>query len=165
MPESHDTVLELDLADREATEALARRLADIARRGDVIGLTGELGAGKTTFARAFVRARQAPSGRVDREMPSPTFTLVQVYEADGGPVWHVDLYRLARPEDALELGIEEAYVQGIALIEWPERLGPALPGERLAVALSFGDSPGRRRARLVGRGGWAARLGALARRE
>src|SRR6266700_1981101 len=113
----------IDLPDEAATAALAARIASLARPGDVIALKGELGAGKTSFARAFIRAR---NGR--EAVPSPTFTLVQTYELPGGAVWHFDLYRLHSPEEAWELGIEEAFHAGIALIEWPERLGSLLPG-------------------------------------
>src|SRR6266704_6126905 len=87
-----------ELPDEAATAALAAGIAALARPGDVIALKGELGAGKTSFARAFIRAR----GGVEA-VPSPTFTLVQVYELPGGPIWHIDLYRLRDPEEAWEL--------------------------------------------------------------
>ena len=98
------------------TEHLASRLAKIAAMGDVITLSGDLGAGKTVFARAFICAL----GEV-QEVPSPTFTLVQSYYLNPIPVHHFDLYRLENPEDAFELGIEDLFSQGISLIEWPER--------------------------------------------
>lgn len=143
----------LDLPDETATAALAERLAGLAAAGDVIALQGELGTGKTSFARAFIRARGG-----GEEVPSPTFTLVQIYDLDPVPVWHFDLYRLHAPEEAWELGIEDAFATAISLIEWPERLGPLLPPRRLEVALAFGDRPEARRAVLSGGSGWRRRL-------
>jgi tRNA threonylcarbamoyladenosine biosynthesis protein TsaE len=110
-----ETTVILDLPDEAATESLARRLAGVARPGDVIALWGGLGAGKTAFARAFVRAAGDPA----EEVPSPTFTLVQTYALAAGPCWHFDLYRLQAPDEVWELGIEEAFAGGIVLIEWP----------------------------------------------
>lgn len=107
--------------------------------GDVVALVGDLGAGKTTFARALIAAFAAEAGEVPPEVPSPTFTLVQTYEFPRAALWHFDLYRIERPDDALELGIEEALAEGIALIEWPERLGGFLPARRIEVHLDFGD--------------------------
>ncbi len=147
----------VDLPGEHATAALAARLAALARPGDVIALKGELGAGKTSFARAFIRARGG-----DEDVPSPTFTLVQTYDLPGGTVWHFDLYRLRAAEEAWELGIEEAFDQGIALIEWPERLGVLLPSRRLLIELDFAAEAGARRAILSGSGDWAPRLAALA---
>lgn len=147
----------IDLPDENATAVLAARLAGLARPGDVIALKGELGAGKTSFARAFIRARGG-----DEDVPSPTFTLVQSYDLRGGTIWHFDLYRLRAPEEAWELGIEEAFADGIALIEWPERLGVLLPRRRLMVELDFRAGPDARRATLSGVGDWAPRLAALA---
>jgi tRNA threonylcarbamoyl adenosine modification protein YjeE len=150
----------IDLVDETATAALATRTAGLAGRSDIIALRGDLGSGKTTFARAFIRARS----KQEDEVPSPTFTLVQVYES--GPsepsIWHFDLYRLRAAEEAWELGIEEAFGEGISLIEWPERLGPLLPPRRLQIALEFGNRPGERRAQLDPGTGWHARLSAIA---
>ena len=84
-------------------------------------------------------------------MPSPTFTLAQTYDFHSGTIWHFDLYRLEEAEDALELGIEDAFAEGISLIEWPERLGAWLPAGRLTVALSAGPAPEARRAVLFRR--------------
>jgi tRNA threonylcarbamoyladenosine biosynthesis protein TsaE len=155
-----DAALSLELASESATAALAARVAGLAAAGDVIALRGELGSGKTTFARGFIRAR----GRADEEVPSPTFTLVEVYEfPHGAPaVWHFDLYRLGKSEDAYELGFEEALAGAILLIEWPERLGPLLPHQRLDVTLAAGSSPHRRRVRIQASPAWARRLGRLA---
>ncbi len=132
-------------------------------------LFGDLGAGKTTLARAFINALPPPAAAVAvsgaEAVPSPTFTLVQIYERDPAPVWHFDLYRLARPEDAFELGFEEAMGQAICLIEWPERLGPALPDPRLEIRLDFAATPEARRAVLRGGGTWPGRLSKLGRHD
>lgn len=160
-PQRHPAVLEIRLPDESATAALARRLAPLARRGDVIALFGDLGSGKTSFARAFINALARPGGAAaGEEVPSPTFTLVQVYERDPAPVWHFDLYRLSRAEEVHELGFEEALAEGIALIEWPERLGDLLPPHRLAIRFAFADAAARH-ATLDGGGSWPARLRAL----
>src|SRR5579862_4716626 len=147
----------IELPDEAATAAFAARVAALARPGDVIALAGELGAGKTSFARAFIRAR----GGAD-DVPSPTFTLVQVYELDGAAIWHFDAYRLRHPDEAWELGIEDAFRDGISLIEWPDRFGDLLPARRLLVVLDFAVTPGGRRATLSGEGDWAPRIAALA---
>lgn len=149
------TAIVLDLADEAATQALARRLAEGARAGDVIALEGDLGAGKTSLARAFV---QSLAG-AEEEVPSPTFTLAQLYDTARGTIWHFDLYRLDKADDALELGIEDAFADGISLIEWPDRLGAWLPRDRLVVRLSADGEGTKRRAEVtaVGRG-WTERL-------
>lgn len=144
----------LVLSDLAATESLARRIAKTAGRGDAIALSGGLGAGKTAFARAFIAAR---SGRPE-DVPSPTFTLAQGYDLPGGVIWHFDLYRLARPEDAWELDIEDAFRDGISLIEWPDRLGALLPDDRLDIELMLGENPGERRATLTPHGSWIGRV-------
>jgi tRNA threonylcarbamoyladenosine biosynthesis protein TsaE len=152
-----DASVSLSLADERATEALAARLARVARQGDVIALAGPLGAGKTSFARAFIRARFGEP----QDVPSPTFTLVEIYSGDGPPVWHFDLFRLAAPEEVWEVGIEVAFAEGISLIEWPERLGPLLPKEHLAIALAFGPSATARTARLIASPSWEPRIRGL----
>ena len=145
------------LADETATDRLARALAPLLAPGDTVLLSGELGAGKTRLARALIGAlSDAPE-----EVPSPTFTLVQSYETRRGRVSHFDLYRLAQPDEAYELGIEEAASDGIALVEWPERLGAHLPADRLEIALGFGRKPEQRIARLAGHGSWRERLAEL----
>jgi tRNA threonylcarbamoyladenosine biosynthesis protein TsaE len=142
---------ELRLSHAAATDRLAAAVAALARPGDVILLKGDLGTGKTRFARGFIAAR---AGRA-LDVPSPTFTLVQTYELPGGAVWHFDLYRLERPQDAAELGIDEAFTEGISLVEWPDRLGEAAPADRLEIALVYGDAPEERCATLSGFGRWA----------
>ncbi len=129
----------LPLADETATEQLGATLAARLKPGDVVGLKGELGAGKTTLARAILRAAMDDPALI---VPSPTFTLVEVYETPHGTYWHFDLYRLETPEQVFELGWEEARAEGIVLLEWPERLGPLLP-KHLSVTLEI-DGDGRR---------------------
>ena len=161
-------MIEFHLSGLDATASLAHALAKLCRQGDVIGLRGELGAGKTTFARAFIHARGAMAGihgHEHEEVPSPTFTLVQIYDLGKVAVWHFDLYRLERGADAVELGIDEAFATAISLVEWPERLGTLLPPDRLEVRLEItaGDGDGDeddagRTARLTGFGTWEGRL-------
>ncbi len=150
--------LVLALSDLAATERLGRALAGLLRRGDVVALTGDLGAGKTALARALIRALPGPEGAAEEEVPSPTFTLVQTYERDPAPVWHFDLYRIENPEEIEELGLSEALAEGITLIEWPERLGRALPADALSVTLAFAAGEEAREARLEGGGDWPSRL-------
>lgn len=145
----------LTLPDLAATEALAARVAARVRPGDAILLEGPLGAGKSAFARAFLRAA---SGDPALEVPSPTFTLVQGYDLPACPAHHFDLWRLDGPGALAELGWEEAR-EGIVLVEWPDRLGSLRPPEALTVALAPGESEEARRATLAG---WPGRLAALA---
>ncbi|WP_193366586.1 tRNA (adenosine(37)-N6)-threonylcarbamoyltransferase complex ATPase subunit type 1 TsaE [Pelagibius marinus] len=160
MPSASALPLRLPLPDLEATERLGRALAAILRPGDVVALYGDLGAGKTALARALIRALPGPEGAAEEEVPSPTFTLVQVYERDPAPVWHFDLYRIEDPAEVHELGLSEALGEGITLIEWPERLGGLLPAEALSLTLSYGDE-GARAACLDGAGDWPQRLAEL----
>jgi tRNA threonylcarbamoyladenosine biosynthesis protein TsaE len=148
-----EAMLVIELPDEAATAAFAARIAAVAAARDVIALKGDLGAGKTSFARAFIRARG--SGEA---IPSPTFTLVQVYDLPPAAIWHFDLYRLNSPDEAWELGIEDAFSEAISLIEWPERLGSLLPQRRLEITLLFGDEPEERRAVLDTGEGWQRRL-------
>jgi tRNA threonylcarbamoyladenosine biosynthesis protein TsaE len=117
--------------DEAATEALATRLAARARPGDFFLLSGPLGAGKTAFARAFIRARAADPML---EIPSPTFTLVQTYDLPT-QIWHYDLWRLAGPAALEELAWDEAQ-SGIVLVEWPDRLGALTPAQALHITIS-----------------------------
>jgi tRNA threonylcarbamoyladenosine biosynthesis protein TsaE len=129
----------MSLANETATAELGATLAQRLRPGDVVGLYGELGSGKTTLARAILRAA---AGDPDLIVPSPTFTLVEIYETARGTYWHFDLYRLETPEQVYELGWEEARAEGIVLIEWPQRLGALLP-KHLSVTLEV-EGDGRR---------------------
>ncbi len=113
------------------TEALGERLAGLARPGDAILLEGPIGAGKSCLARAFIRARLGAA----EEVPSPTFTLVQVYDDHGVEIWHADLYRLTHPDEVWELGLDQAFETAICLVEWPDRLGRHLPPDALTIRL------------------------------
>lgn len=144
----HAPTLTLDLPDPDATEALGARLASLARPGDVILLEGPIGAGKSCLARAFIRARL---GR-EEEVPSPTFTLVQVYEADGVEIWHADLYRLTHPDEVWELGLDDAFTSAICVVEWPDRLGAHAPPGALRIRLEAAGE-GRRAVLSAGRDG------------
>ena len=130
----------LFLPDEAATDRLGAVLATRLRPRDVVALEGGLGAGKTTLARAILRAAAGDPRLV---VPSPTFTLVELYDTPRGAFWHFDLYRLEAPEQVFELGWEDARADGIALVEWAERLGPLLPRERLTVTLAT-EGDGRR---------------------
>lgn len=121
----------LSLPTAAETEALGRRLAALARPGDAILLEGPIGAGKSCLARAFIRARLG----ADEDVPSPTFTLVQVYDDDGTEIWHADLYRLTHPDEVWELGLDQAFETAICLVEWPDRLGSHLPAHALTIRL------------------------------
>ncbi len=153
--------LTLELPDAAATEALGRALARHLGPGDVVALWGDLGAGKTTLARALIRALPGPPGSADERVPSPTFTLVQLYERTVAPVWHFDLYRLRSGEEVWELGWEEALAGGLLLIEWPERLGSLLPAATLSLTLEPAAGGARRRASFAGLPAWSDRLGNL----
>lgn len=118
------------------TAKLARRMAGILVPGDTLLLSGEIGAGKSAFARALIRARL---GRME-DVPSPTFTLVQTYEDPDGDIWHCDLYRLTHPDEVFELGLDEAFSSAICLIEWPDRLGADMPDSALQMTFVAGDT-------------------------
>lgn len=142
-----DTDRVIVLPTEADTRALGARLAGLARAGDCFLLEGSIGAGKSHLARAFIRARL---GRME-EVPSPTFTLVQVYEADV-EIWHADLYRLTHPDEVWELGLDEAFDRAITLVEWPDRLGGHVPPHALRLRLEpFGE--GRRAVLSGGRDG------------
>lgn len=135
------------------TEALGRSLATLAGPGDAILLEGPIGAGKSCLARAFIRARLGEA----EEVPSPTFTLVQVYDDDGTEIWHADLYRLTHPDEVWELGLDQAFETAICLVEWPDRLGSHLPPGALTIRLEA-KGEGRQAVVTGGRPGLARAL-------
>lgn len=145
----HDPVF---LADPDETDALARALAPRLGAGDVLLLDGQIGAGKSQFARALIRFFLP-----GQEVPSPTFTLVQTYEAPDFDIWHADLYRLSHPDEALELGLVDAFDEALCLVEWPDRLGPDRPRMALTLRFSVPDE-GRVVEFLSDRASWRQRL-------
>ena len=153
----------LTLATPAATDALGRAMAPHLAAGDTVALTGDLGAGKSRLARALIGARLARLGRSE-DIPSPSYTLVQTYDLGATELWHADLYRLGDPGEIAELGLEEAFPRAIAVVEWADRLGAALPARHLAIALDFvPDAEDARRAQIVATGpGWDWLAGALA---
>ncbi len=153
MSDSEPTLLR-DLPDLAATETLAAEVAALARPGDVILLDGHFGAGKTAFARAFLRAA---SGDPALEVPSPSFTLVQTYDTRIGRVHHFDLWRVGGPAALTELGWDEARAD-IVLAEWPQRLGALRPPEALLLRLDLLEGE----ARQAAFSGWPDRIGNLA---
>ena len=140
----------LALADLKAMDTLGARIAGALARGDCVALEGDLGAGKTTLARAILRALG-----VTEIVPSPSFTLVQAYETARLPVRHFDLYRIENIAELDELGLDEALDEGTVLIEWPERAPGRLPQDTLHVALSIAGETARS-AHLSGPSRWGA---------
>jgi tRNA threonylcarbamoyladenosine biosynthesis protein TsaE len=154
---------ETTLPSPEATSRLAAHLADRLAPGDILCLDGDLGAGKTHFARSLIQHLQAAEGRVE-DVPSPTFTLVQTYEAGGHEIWHADLYRLSDPQEVDELGLIDAFDTAICLVEWPDRLGDEMPARALWLSLRM--VPGQDDARALTISSdrtdlWVERLSAL----
>jgi tRNA threonylcarbamoyl adenosine modification protein YjeE len=147
-----DSVIRFELADEAATIRFAEDLAVKLRVGDVIALKGDLGAGKTTLARALIRAM---ANDPELEVPSPTFTIVQTYAARL-PIAHFDLYRLGSMDELEEIGFDEAIGESVVLVEWPERAGGNLPPETLEIALDLYEQG--RVAELSGGGDWPKRL-------
>ena len=144
---------EFPLPDLDATTRLGRAIASGLGRGDAVALWGDLGAGKTTLARAILQALG-----VKEDVPSPTFTIVQNYDTEP-VIAHYDLYRLKSAREMAELGLEDALDQGAVLVEWPERAPEVLPLEALHVRLGLRDSG--RLARITGPGRWASELESL----
>jgi tRNA threonylcarbamoyladenosine biosynthesis protein TsaE len=150
-------LLDTDIPDESGTKALAKKLAAKVRAPAFIALWGDLGAGKTAFARCFIRA--LPGTGAEDEVPSPTFTLVQLYDTDAGPVWHFDLYRVEHPAELRELGWDEAIDDGLCLVEWPEKAGAALPDDRFDIEITRGAGETARHIRIVAQGEAAAEYG------
>jgi tRNA threonylcarbamoyladenosine biosynthesis protein TsaE len=146
--------LTLFLPSDEATARLGAWLADALRPGDVLLLTGSIGAGKTHLCRALIRAAL---GRAE-DVPSPTFTLVQTYDAAGYEIWHADLYRLTHPDEVLELGLEAAFATALCLVEWPDRLGDLAPPDAICLTLRAAGEGRQAEFLAPGRGSMLARL-------
>jgi tRNA threonylcarbamoyladenosine biosynthesis protein TsaE len=128
----------MTLADEAATTAVGERLARLLQPGDVITMTGDLGAGKTTLVRGLIEALGH-----EGEVPSPSFAIVQPYEDIDPPVWHADLYRIENPAELVELGLD-SLGSGVLIVEWPERAGPGAWPEALRLTLEILDLKRRR---------------------
>ncbi len=137
--------------DEKAMAAQGAWLAELLRPGDIVLLRGNLGAGKTSFARGLIQALLKGA-----EVPSPTFTLVQTYKAPAFEIWHFDLYRLQNESEIWELGIEEALERGVCLIEWPQSIAGLLSGAELEIVLRFSGKG--RVVKFFGNEKWEARL-------
>lgn len=137
----HQTRRTCLLNSPDATCRLAQALAPRLRAGDVLLLEGDVGAGKTHFARCLIQALLP----VPEDVPSPTYTLVQTYPGPGTEIWHADLYRLGHIDEIEELGLSEAFGQAICLVEWPDRLGDLAPEQALTLTLTPRDRPDHRR--------------------
>ena len=156
-----DTIL--TLLDPDATDALGHALADLLRPGDSVLLSGPIGAGKSHLARAIIRSKLERAGAPPEDIPSPTYTLVQTYEAGGSEIWHADLYRLTSADEVFELGLDTAFETAICLIEWPDRLGDLAPPDALVIELSSDLAVDGRRAVLrSGSNRWQSALRSLA---
>ena len=159
-PES-SRAISVSLANPTDTQAFAARLAPFARPGDVIALAGDLGTGKTTFARGFINALFVTHGLPREDVPSPTFTLVQEYQLPDFTLYHIDLYRIEAQSEIFELGLEDAFSEGVSLVEWPDRLGSLLPVNRLNLDFRQGG-PGedqeRRLVLVTAFGDWKGRI-------
>lgn len=128
----------LSISSRNAddTSTLARALAPQLAAGDVVLLEGHIGGGKTHFARAVIQALLG----ADEDVPSPTFTLVQTYEAPEFEIWHADLYRLSHPDEVFELGLIDAFESALCFVEWPDRLADLAPPSALTLAFQADDT-------------------------
>lgn len=148
----------IDLPSPEATGRLAADFGTLLNAGDVLLLSGPVGAGKTHFARHLIQGLLC----VPEDIPSPTFTLVQTYQTTGPEIWHADLYRLNDSSEIIELGLSEAFETAICLVEWPDRLGDMAPSNALLLKLEPGEEEHRRRLTVSWEAGdWARRLGDL----
>ena len=148
-------ILQKELPNEAEMATFAASFVPVLRAGDTLLLSGQIGAGKSAFARGFIRAKL---GRME-DVPSPTFTLVQTYDAAETEIWHCDLYRLTHPDEALELGLEDAFETAICLVEWPDRLGDAAPEG--ALHLAFEAGPTAHHVSIAGSAAWKDRLQAL----
>jgi len=136
------------------TAELATKIGGFLQAGDVLLLSGNIGAGKTYFARSLIQALQAPLGLLE-DVPSPTFTLVQTYPLGTVDIWHSDLFRLGSVDDIVELGLTDAFENSICLVEWPDRLGADTPSRHLMLAFTQGKTENARNLSITENGtGW-----------
>ncbi len=155
-------IVEIFLSTEQETAELGGKIAGALQDGDIVTLSGPLGAGKSSLARAIIRSK---AGQI--EVPSPTFGLVSCYDTQSVQIWHFDLYRLESAQEIWELGLEEATENGVILIEWPEIINHLLPPNRLSVELLPNDDGdgGGRNAILEGKGKWAGILDSIDREK
>lgn len=164
MAQPHLPIAEVSIASEAAMEALGRCISEILQSGDLLALSGELGAGKSTLARATIETALASCGIDAGDIPSPTFTLVQPYSWPSGldperEIWHLDLWRLEDPDEIWELGLEEALSRHASLVEWPEKMGNYLPRGALTIRIE-NDGDNRRQVKFLADpdGPWPLRL-------
>ena len=147
--------LKIELKSEQDTANLAHQLSHHLVPGDVVLLSGEIGAGKSYFARSLIQFSQD----IAEDVPSPTFTLVQTYSTQIGEIWHADLYRLGATDEIIELGLAEAFQEAICLVEWPEILGSLTPKDALTLMFKTTSTPGHRQLEMSWTGAsWADRL-------
>ncbi|MBM1632924.1 tRNA (adenosine(37)-N6)-threonylcarbamoyltransferase complex ATPase subunit type 1 TsaE [Sulfitobacter mediterraneus] len=150
--------LSVSISGADDMTLLAARLASRLTAGDVILLTGDVGAGKTHFARSLIQSVLD----MPEDVPSPTFTLVQTYDTDIGEIWHADLYRLTSVFEIEELGLTDAFESAVCLVEWPDRLGPLTPDNALHISIEPGEDDNARQLMMRWKGSkWADKLGAI----
>ena len=145
--------LNLPDLDLSALDRFAAGLLPLLQAGDFIALAGELGSGKTAFARALISRMLPPNS--SEEIPSPSFAILQTYETPRMPVYHFDFYRLSGVDEAVELGLDEALNNGLVLAEWPDRLENELPADRLEIHFREANDLDLRHLRIVGVGAFA----------
>ncbi|MFV0625963.1 MAG: tRNA (adenosine(37)-N6)-threonylcarbamoyltransferase complex ATPase subunit type 1 TsaE [Alphaproteobacteria bacterium] len=133
-----EAIFNYKCANEKQTIEFGKKLAQIAKKGDIFLLNGTLGMGKTTLSRSFIQALTNAE-----EVPSPTFTLLQTYETDAFEIYHFDLYRIKSPEEIFEIGIEEAMYEGVSLIEWPEKMEGYLPRRAFNLTITPDKNSGR----------------------
>lgn len=138
-----DVTVTIDLPNPDAIHPVVHKLATLLQAGDVLLLSGPVGAGKTHFSRALIQSFMAQDGVIE-DVPSPTFTLVQTYEFSSIDIWHADLYRLTSLDEIYELGLEDAFETAICLVEWPDRLGELAPEDALHLDFSVTANNQRR---------------------
>ena len=131
--------MEWQVSTEQETAVVAAKLAPLLHKGDVILLNGTLGVGKTTFVRALIRFLV----KKEIDVPSPTFTLLQTYDTPNFTIYHFDFYRLKSPEEAYEIGIEDAFIEGVSLIEWPDKVATLLPKKHRSITFQLLDDGNR----------------------
>ncbi|MEH6402885.1 MAG: tRNA (adenosine(37)-N6)-threonylcarbamoyltransferase complex ATPase subunit type 1 TsaE [Sneathiella sp.] len=156
-------ISKITVSNPEQTAKVAAALAPYLKVQDAVSLNGTLGAGKTEFARALIRALCGQ----ELDVPSPTFNLLLTYDCAKGPIYHYDFYRLEDPEEVWELDIEDAYYEGITLMEWSENIGANLPDSMLEILITIPDSDidseegEQREISILGDEDWHTRLSGL----